>query len=737
MIKMKQYLMNGLAVLVLGTAFVACGEKDLYDPVAAANRVVKNYEQKFTQTFGNPSSDQDWGFGAMPRATRSGNTTGVDPVAETSTGINANANEWADAADAPHGHGGWLVPDPLTQEQKDIVAAYFQTHPNLDYVDPQWPNFFVQQVYKGDSIVKHGDTTEGIVATNGSKYASGTMNKLTVGKNHQHINNFNGGTATSVNVLDNGYTANEADNHSHPDQIMLMVNIDDTECMGYHSSGASVQRDDKAALVGWQTIADWATANGMNGNCLNDGWDRSFVGFDLALLNKDESTLKDANGNPVNAKFTDGQNSALQYVWDGTNVLIKGPVPEATEASEVDITSTFANNVTGAQNATCTTDESGNIVVTFSGENYNSIQFDQKANWNEYDKLVIEFAEPAPFAATIYSANESAQIAVNDTRVEVSAKTDYTWSGGPNITNYGVSSSVSLKIKKVTLVKNATEAGDPADYYTSEYLLANGKEVPFLITNGNQFAGEPLTISDNDMKYTTTDGKVCFNMKKIEELVEDGYLPKLNTNLREWVKFEYGDGYFSDWIVTLTEAKRQVPQLPSIRVMAEDLSVSEASDFDFNDIVIDFEYKSATEVSCTLQAAGGTLPLRINENDNLEVHKLFGVATNIMVNTNASRLNREGNYYADKAPVSFTIAGTFSNDENTFKQQINAIKIEVEKETETGKQWILIEANQGKVAGKIGCPVGTDWCDEKVQISKVYPKFAQYIQDPTVKWWIK
>ena len=108
-----------------------------------------------------------------------------------------------------------------------------------------------------------------------------------------------------------------------------------------------------------------------------------------------------------------------------------------------------------------------------------------------------------------------------------------------------------------------------------------------------------------------------------------------------------------------------------------------------------------------------------------------------MVNTNASRLNREGNYYADKAPVSFTIAGTFSNDENTFKQQINAIKIEVEKETETGKQWILIEANQGKVAGKIGCPVGTDWCDEKVQISKVYPKFAQYIQDPTVKWWIK
>ena len=648
----------------------------------------------------------------MTRATRSGNTTGVDPVAETSTGINANANEWADAADAPHGHGGWLVPDPLTQEQKEIVAAYFQTHPNLDYVDPQWPNFFVQQVYKGDSIVKHGDTTEGIVATNGSKYASGTMNKLTVGKNHQHINNFNGGTATSVNVLDNGYTANEADDHSHPDQIMLMVNIDDTECMGYHSSGASVQRDDKAALVGWQTIADWATANGMNGNCLNDGWNRSFVGFDLALLNKDESTLKDANGNPVNAKFTDGQNSALQYVWDGTTALTRGKAA----LPDYDLTSLFANDSEGF---------SANINNTIDFTPYTSLVVEFSAATTSATSIRIDYgSEYGKWGDSDYSA------AAGVTEVEYDFASHYL-SNLNSILKVVVNGDAT--ISKIYLKGKEGIAGD----YNSDYLLVNDKEVPFLITNGNQFAGEPLTITDDDMKYTTTDGKVCFNMKKIEELVEDGYLPKLNTNLREWVKFEYGDGYYSDWIVTLTEAKRQVPQLPSIRVMAEDLSVSEASDFDFNDIVIDFEYKSATEVSCTLQAAGGTLPLRINENDNLEVHKLFGVATNIMVNTNASRLNREGNYYADKAPVSFTIAGTFSNDENTFKQQINAIKIEVEKETETGKQWILIEANQGKVAGKIGCPVGTDWCDEKVQISKVYPKFAQYIQDPTVKWWIK
>ena len=61
------------------------------------------------------------------------------------------------------------------------------------------------------------------------------------------------------------------------------------------------------------------------------------------------------------------------------------------------------------------------------------------------------------------------------------------------------------------------------------------------------------------------------------------------------------------------------------RVIAEDLSASENTDFDFNDVVLDV---TLTEdgADCVLQAAGGQLPIRINgENGGklLEVHEMF------------------------------------------------------------------------------------------------------------------
>ena len=62
--------------------------------------------------------------------------------------------------------------------------------------------------------------------------------------------------------------------------------------------------------------------------------------------------------------------------------------------------------------------------------------------------------------------------------------------------------------------------------------------------------------------------------------------------------------------------------------MAEDLTIS-GGDFDFNDVVFDaVTVNGATVV--TLQAAGGTMPLYIEDN---EVHELFGVSQSTMVNT--------------------------------------------------------------------------------------------------------
>ena len=243
-------------------------------------------------------------------------------VPETSSHVNANANEWADPNKQ---YGGWLVPDPLTEGQKLRVQLYFQSHPNLTYEDPHWENFFVQQVYKGatNPSNSYSNTTEVVTAANGTTYKSGNMNLLTVGQSEVHINNFNDGNCSTSNVLDNGKTVNNGTYHS--DQIMLMVNIDDTSCFGYHMTGSSIQRNDKAALVSAEVIDAWAAQNGNPGEAVVDKWNRSFIGFDLALFNLSEVTtdtpMKYQNAQTGNYAKINGE---IVQINKSDNILYNG-----------------------------------------------------------------------------------------------------------------------------------------------------------------------------------------------------------------------------------------------------------------------------------------------------------------------------------------------------------------------------------------------------------------------------
>ena len=152
-----------------------------------------------------------------------------------------------------------------------------------------------------------------------------------------------------------------------------------------------------------------------------------------------------------------------------------------------------------------------------------------------------------------------------------------------------------------------------------------------------------------------------------------------------------------------------------VRVIAEDLSVSDNSDFDFNDVVFDvtFDYP-AGKTTITLQAAGGTLPLYVG---GQEVHEMFGVSTKTMVNTGAG---------ARKDPVSFVLDGTFEHDANN-------IVVQVEKEGEP----MTITANRGQVASKIAVEPNYEWCKERQDIEVKYPVFGQYVKGKVEggNWW--
>ena len=259
--------MTVMAAVALGGMFAGCSkDADLSGGQNSAEfNIVQNYENAFITRFGQPAANQTWGFGSAAALTRS---------------ENANANEWADPNKA---YGGLLVPPPLTDEQIAVVTKYFQITPNLGYEDPHWTNYFIQQVYKGHTSPREGYSPEAYLAANGSTYlyASDYMDHLAAidGTFVDHINNFNhGDCSTNGTVLDNGGNANDGPFHS--DKIMYMKEST-TKSFGYYNSNGSVRRTEYTGLVSYKTIMK---ALGSEADCLEDGWNRSFMGFDFEQM---------------------------------------------------------------------------------------------------------------------------------------------------------------------------------------------------------------------------------------------------------------------------------------------------------------------------------------------------------------------------------------------------------------------------------------------------------------------
>ena len=598
---MKKYLMTGIAALALCAGFTSCShDLDSYSPdeikELEAKKIVNNYQKAFTATFGKVAANQTWGFGSASTRTRT---------------ENANANEWADPTKA---YGGLKVPPPLTPEQTAVVKAYFQAVPKLGYEDPQWSNYFIQQVYKGNPATAGANSPEQYLAADGTNYilASDHMDHLLAidpDKNLvDHINNFNHGDCSeNSSVLNNGGNANDGPFHS--DKIMYMMNST-TKSFAYHNSDGSLYHTEYTGLVGWETIHNWAKTNYKDNDgkdydgCLKDDWNRSYMGFDFEQI----------VGDDVYAAIVDNQHwTAPENQQEGVKYINNFPVI-------------------------------GYKTFDFGGETYNYLITDR----NQY--------------------------------------------------------------------------------------AADLKETSFIGKYGNKVSKGGIADFDNVPSDDV-----------ISELLEKGYLPVDGTADKTWVKVGgTADDYYSDWIVTLTKAETkdeiiiEDPTEYSIRVMAEDLSASEASDFDFNDVVFDVTYNTDdANATVTLKAAGGTLPLIVavnNPSDDQdytenEVHYLFGETTNIMINT-----GRGGADGANNKTASRTISVPFSNinSEDDFLTAVKNIKVWVKKSVSQGdgtttQKWFELTANQGEACCKFACGPDYEWCPERTNIDKVY-NFSDWVQ---------
>lgn len=195
----------------------------------------------------------------------------------------------------------------------------------------------------------------------------------------------------------------------------------------------------------------------------------------------------------------------------------------------------------------------------------------------------------------------------------------------------------------------------------------------------------------------------------------------------DWIDFDYNDLVFA-----ITGTTPETPQDPIeipedpvtpedptdpgtfvCRIIAEDLTVGENSDFDFNDVVFDVFNNNGT-TTIRLRAAGGELPLYV---DGHEVHQEFatkypGITTTTLVNTGwrGSTLDYN-NYYVD-----FTIGRNC-----TTPASANEIPVVVTKKGKNNELVdILLTAREGKVASKVCVGRDYEWCAEREDIDSKY-----------------
>ena len=201
-----------------------------------------------------------------------------------------------------------------------------------------------------------------------------------------------------------------------------------------------------------------------------------------------------------------------------------------------------------------------------------------------------------------------------------------------------------------------------------------------------------------------------------------------------------GDNKYTDWIIRIT--KGAIEPEWDLRIIAEDLNATaqegdtEDSDWDFNDVVLDVKFLEGTDqVKIRVTAAGATLPIRINGEDALEVHGLYGQPTNIMINTGAAAAGYPRQAYETNGvyPTAAIFERTISGVDASYGEKI---KIEVKKLVNGVETWFELEAKPGQPASKIGVLPDYIPCTERQDIRNRYTQFVAWVakQNP-VYWW--
>ena len=734
---MKKYLITSAAALALCGLITSCTH-DLSTSDAVQSTVIDTYEKAFITAFGQPSPNQEWGFG----------TTTVAGVRGKTRAVPTFPNDFRDKTNVSK--PGTIQKPTITKTDNAIVISGEQTLNSVNdysvvYLEsdavltlPDW--FSLQNVkfymssgsrlnaqnlsLKGTTeFVNDGGTiqvgTNNIVLENssGTFWNNGTINvkEFTTGNSDGgkiYLGSGSNLNATKIFLFKNFSFWNEGNI-----TLTSEFNADQYGHKIYNSGTITtpkiiLQKNTDLWNEGTITAANnkEVTASIYNDNVNIYNGINSTLKLDvMSLSNNGQLVVNDGILN-VKGKITVPNNSEIVNY----NKLTGGEFEMKSGSKFYNVS---GGEVTISGLSKITNNSSGNNKdnVWLNSGKYTTGSFEATGgcqNPNVYNNCHL-------YVTGKFLMNEANFVLDGGAAVECGS---FEW----NSNNYfHMGGKALLKVTGQLLSKNQNSSpkygfwGDDTDYAViqagsiekeseGQYRAAYYGNL-FIDTN-NHFAqggtdAQPWYYFDTSVKFSFDDNSTSTVKKATKATNFSITIPKDNDKGCT-PGYKYGDD--------------PEPSGDIVRVICEDLTVTQNSDFDFNDVVFDVQLdKTGTKAILTFLAAGGTLPLTVA---GKEVHKLFaeanpgrGITRTSMINTRGT-----GDKYTHRncSTAVITIDNVYGS--TVVKDVAKAIPIQVQKLVNGKLTSIELKCDKGQATAKVAVDDTYNWCDERENINEKY-----------------
>lgn len=706
---MKKYLMTVMAAVALGGLFTGCSnDVDLNGGNTAEFDIVKNYEDAFITRFGQPHENQTWGFGesvATTRGTRSQNSPSCPHF--TQPYDEAWVTEYLTTAKEPDSQN----------TVDDFDNSRYETNlgeggPNyIDWSDPDQVrdrNYF----FGDDGNQDSWETRLAWALANHPSWINVVNDETYVTK--FKITDYDGyiKVAGDEGITDGGTL-------SHSERTIVVTGT------------WNITEDQRIGSLGKIIIANGGTVNVASQKTLNMVNQAQLVVLPGGTLtgegkvevnNGNETGRENYNGGTVSVATFNNNFGKFYNYGDFLVDEYQGGAQESNFYNHHLVKIGHFAGTGSTANARIFNECQFYVISNARIRNYEGVGGSALIVGGE---LMFSSSEDGTSTPTYVGLAEGALVKCNTLY-----NNGTSWTGP---TSGYAALEIDRQIDYLNWQQDAPETGG---YFENNIYVKCGTwdNVPdgngYHQTDASDAYNHSLSIADYKFWKTVANCRGNGGVKK----VKDGN----NELLPASEDFVLGSAGCTPGFKGKEDPPYNPPTNPDIvcRIIVEDLTVGENSDFDFNDVVFDVRKDGVL----IIRAIGGELPLYIfSQDDDHEVHKVC--LGSLPGDTNKGKLSYT--YMSNTGWGSGTGSSTAIvydanlgeiNTGRTFSSTADAKEIRIWVKKASSPDPIELYAPVGKVASKI-C-VGTDfeWCSEREDIDRKFRKkdgtklFQQYVR---------